>query len=749
MTMQAYTAVLASVAPAAVELALKGALWLCAVFVFAGLLRSASAAARHLVWCLGVAGLFALPLLSNRVPWRIAVPVAVAPDAPRAQPLDVTGDAPPPRTLDEGASLGSTSVLDAPVTSSPSAARSPAPIRPSTILLVVWSAGAVVLLLRLVRSVASVRRLLRGARPCDEPQLEAKVASLASRLGIRRRVRLLTSDPITIPFTTGVLRPVVALPRGTSAWDADKLEAVLLHELAHVARIDLWTSFAAHVACAAYWFNPLVWLAARRMRIEGERACDDAVLRCGARASDYADQLLQVVRDTQNRWAPTVAVAMARKSAFEGRLLAILSPEINRRRLTLRVATPVALGVVVLALPIAAMRSASPNAQEDGRTATITPSDSVAVSTAPKEAQDTLQVSTPTQRAQDTLQRSAVARTLASALKDDDEGVRLAAIQALQSREERSIVPDLIPLLSDPSLEVRRAVVEALSGMPDPRAIAALLQALRSDADAGVRELAAQALGNIDDERAVSGLTAALKQERIPAVRRKIVWALGEIQSSAAMQALGDALRDDDAEVREHAAWGLGEIRAKNAVPLLIPLLRDSNAKVRRNVAGALGELKSMDALDALVAAIADSDAEVRQHVVSALGSLESARTVPALTRALRDVNVDVRRQAISAIGDIEGIDRAPRELVEALTDADVEVRESALHALGHIKDAATLGAIIPLTRSGQPSAVREAAIEALTEFEGSSQVESVLLELMKDADPKIRRLAAQGLGRD
>ncbi len=733
MTMPAYFSLLASTAPAAVELALKGALWLCAIFVFAGLLRSASAAARHLVWCLGVAGVFALPLLSSRIPWRIAVPVAVAPDAPRAQPLEVTGDAPPTIRLDAAESLGTSRASD-PSPAPLATGRPPAPIHAGTLLLVVWSVGAVVLLLRLARSVASVSRILASARPCDDPRLEAKVASVASRLGIRRSIRVLTGDRITIPFTTRVFRPVIALPRGVSAWDADKTEAVLLHELAHIARFDLWTSFVAHVACAAYWFNPMVWVAARRMRIEGERACDDAVLRCGTRASDYADQLLEVVRDTQNRWAPAVAVAMARKSAFEGRLLAILSPEINRRRLTVRFATPVALGVVLVALPIAAMRGANPS--RDGAR-----QEKVA-------ATDTDTVSKVASVSQDTLQRSAVARTLASALKDADEGVRIAAIQALQSRDEKSIVPDLIPLLTDPSLAVRRAVVEALSGMPDPRAIAALAQALRTDADPGVRELAAQALGNIDDERAVPALIAALSQERVPAVRRKIVWALGEIQSPGAMQALGAALRDDDAEVRENAAWGLGQIEAKSAVLLLIPLLRDNNAKVRRSVAGALGEIKSMDALDALIAAIGDSDAEVRQHVVSALGSLESARALPALVRALRDVNVDVRRQAVSAMGDIEGIERAPRELIEVLTDTDVEVRESALHALGHIKDASSVGAIIPLTRGGQPVAIREAAIEALTEI-GGSQVESLLLELIKDADPKIRRLAAQGLGRD
>lgn len=744
--MQAYLFALSGATPFAVELAIKGALWLGAVFVLTSVLRGASAATRHLIWCLGVVGLFALPLLSSRLPWRIAVPLAVAPDAHRAQLLDLTGDAPPLTASSAVADAArvpiadhSLGIPDASLQSSASTAEATAslpaaPPRIGTLLLAIWSAGALLLMLRLMRSVASVGTILVKARPCDDPQLLAMVSLLARRVGVRRPVRLLTADNTTIPFTTGLVRPVIVLPAGGAAWTTDKREAVLLHELAHVARLDLWTSFAAHVACAAYWFNPLVWVAARHMRIESERACDDAVLRCGTRASDYADQLLQVVRDTRNRWAPTVAVAMARRSAFEGRLLAILSPETNRQRLTRRFATSVALGVGLLSLPIAAMR---PGTAADQPTSPVPPSGT-----------DTLTVSKLAHGAQDTVQRSAVARSLASALKDDDEGVRLAAIQALSSRSERGLVLDLIPLLGDSSTEVRRAVAQALSGMPDPRAIAALLQALRGDTDASVRELAAEALGHIDDERGVAGLTAAFRQERVPAVRRKIVWALGEIQSASAVGTLGDALRDDDAEVREQAAWGLGEIGAKSAVPLLIPLLRDNSAQVRRNVASALGELKSLEALDALMAAVSDSDAEVRQHAVSALGSMESVRALPALLRALRDVHVDVRRSAVSAVGDLDGLERAPRELIEALSDADVEVRESALHALASIKDPASVSAIVPLTRSGQPLPVREAAVEALAEI-GGPQVEAVLIELMKDADAKIRRRAAQGLGKD
>jgi HEAT repeat protein/beta-lactamase regulating signal transducer with metallopeptidase domain len=742
--MQAYLAALSGAAPIAAELAIKGALWLVAIFMLTSVMRGASAAARHLVWSLGVLGLFALPLLSTRIPWRIAVPLAVAPNAPRAQQDDNTAGAPPATKIDKAheaaienasthATLGSAPSVSDPLPSAPS--------RLPTLLLIVWSTGVAVLLVRLARSIVSVNRIIAKAESCDDEALVAQVYTLRKRIGVKQPVELLEAGNITIPFTAGITRPVIVLPNVTREWSAEKQEAVLLHELAHIARRDLWTSLAAHVACAVHWFNPLVWVAARRLRIEGEKACDDAVLRFGTRASDYADQLLQVVRDTKIRWAPTVAVAMARKSAFEGRLLAILSPETNRGRLTMRIATPVAVGVSLIALTIAAMRPGSAVAQENPSTASA--ADSLTIQDTVKSA-----ASTSVRDVQDTAPRGAVLRSLVSALKDDDEGVRLAAVEAISSRSERSVVPDLIAILDDPSVPVRRAVAQTLSQMPDPRAIAALLQALRTDTDAEVRALAAEALGNIDDASAAPGLIAALRAERVAPVRRKIVAALAELESPSAAGAFVEALRDDDAEVRAAAIYGLGNIHAKSSAPQIIPLLRDPNSDVRGKAAWALGEMKVIDALDELTAALGDRDPDVRQNIINALSSMEDQRAVPALVRAIADDNVDVRREAVNALGNIDGLNKAPRELVAALSDADVQVRESALQALAHIKDPTTASAVVPLTRSGQPLAVRGAAIEALTEI-GGSQVEAVLLELMKDSDPKIRRLAAQGLGRD
>src|SRR6266481_5233156 len=129
--------------------------------------------------------------------------------------------------------------------------------------------------------------------------------------------------------------------------------AALLHELAHVARRDVLTLAMAEFSVAMYWFHPLAWWAASRMRQERERACDDRVLAAGVGASGYAADLLEVAR---GRHAPQCTPAMARASSLEARLRAILDPSVRRRAVSARGAA-VALAVALVAmLPLASLR---------------------------------------------------------------------------------------------------------------------------------------------------------------------------------------------------------------------------------------------------------------------------------------------------------------------------------------------------------------------------------------------------------
>ena len=141
-----------------------------------------------------------------------------------------------------------------------------------------------------------------------------------------------------MPVATGLFRPSVIMPADADTWSESRLRVVLLHELAHVKRRDCLTHVLAQAACAFYWFNPLAWLAVKRARAERERACDDLVLACGTRGSDYADLLLEMARVLRGDRFPALlggaSLAMAHRSQLEGRLMAILDPRVPRSGLT-------------------------------------------------------------------------------------------------------------------------------------------------------------------------------------------------------------------------------------------------------------------------------------------------------------------------------------------------------------------------------------------------------------------------------
>src|SRR5262249_20941514 len=157
------------------------------------------------------------------------------------------------------------------------------------------------------------------------PFVDAEWGSLAERvrreLGLRRRVRLLLADGPVVPMTWGLLAPVVLLPSDARDWAPPRRRHVLLHELAHVQRGDWPMQLVAQVVCALYWFQPLAWLAARALRRERERACDDHVLLAGGKPSEYAGHLLDIARSRSPGFAGSyAALAMARRSQLEGRL---------------------------------------------------------------------------------------------------------------------------------------------------------------------------------------------------------------------------------------------------------------------------------------------------------------------------------------------------------------------------------------------------------------------------------------------
>jgi TonB family protein len=323
---------------APLDVVLRASLVIGAGLILSRLCSRQSAALRHLIVATTLAASALVPALQVALPgWTVAAPVAAPwpPDAvlPVAFSEDIDVPAPPPA----------------------------APAGLALMLIVVWLSGAVAVALPLVIALLRLRALARRATPVvSGPWLTAATDAAASA-GIRRPIELLETTAPGILATWGASRPRILLPVEARTWSAERMEAVLHHEIAHVKRMDWLVQLAAEGVRALHWFNPLVWLACRQLQRLAERACDDAVLCAGVAPGDYARHLLEIARNTKSRPFPAAAtVPMARSSALQSRVAAMLNPSLARIAPSAGTMLLVVAALVALAVPAAAIRLAQP-----------------------------------------------------------------------------------------------------------------------------------------------------------------------------------------------------------------------------------------------------------------------------------------------------------------------------------------------------------------------------------------------------
>jgi TonB family protein len=312
----------------------RGTLVLAAGFAVSLAFGRASAALRHFVWTAAFVSLLALPVALRLGP---KVTLAAWPAEPRAQAVaaGVAARVPvePPRTtptLPHGRGFD---------------------WRIAGALSMLYLAGLLLVAARFLAGAVRTARIVRRARPA--PHAQGLADNLRRALGIGRTVHILESPAAAVPMTWGTRRPVVLLPEAARQWPAGRLHAVVLHELVHVRRHDLLAQVTAQAACCLYWFHPLAWLAARELRKERERACDDAVLSGGVPAADYAGHLLELARAMVQRRSLADAPAMAETGDLEERVRAVLDGSRNRTPLNRRLAATVAALACALVLPMA------------------------------------------------------------------------------------------------------------------------------------------------------------------------------------------------------------------------------------------------------------------------------------------------------------------------------------------------------------------------------------------------------------
>lgn len=195
-------------------------------------------------------------------------------------------------------------------------------------LLGVWALPFAVIGAITLRDLRLLRRLRRDGLPWISASGLAR--ELAASAGVQRDVMLVTHEDVRTPFTIGWLRPTLLMPVESSDWDGAALRRALIHEIEHIRRHDWPVQLLARAACAAFWFHPLTWAAFRRLALEAERACDDAVLAVHER-TDYAAQLVDLARRATGR-QPAAALTMAARSDLAARVSAILDPLQQRGR---------------------------------------------------------------------------------------------------------------------------------------------------------------------------------------------------------------------------------------------------------------------------------------------------------------------------------------------------------------------------------------------------------------------------------
>ncbi|HEV2248400.1 MAG TPA: M56 family metallopeptidase, partial [Terriglobia bacterium] len=302
------------------EIFVKGTILVLFAAALALMLRRASAASRHLVWTVTLCAVLALPVLALALPaWEVPI-LSSARSGTASEAISI-----PPESSAEPPENQLVQVT---------VARYPAGPAWPGVLLLLWATGSTLFILRMAVGQSRARRLAGHSRLFQTSQALAVLKSVLQRLRISRAVELRTGAEIGVPFTRGIFRPAIFLPEEAGEWTRDELEFVLAHELAHVARHDCLTQIPAQVACALFWFHPLVWLAVFQMRKERERACDDMVLNLGHPAADYAEFLVMLCRSLRNitpAWS--TGIAMAESSQLEVRMKALLDPKINHKPL--------------------------------------------------------------------------------------------------------------------------------------------------------------------------------------------------------------------------------------------------------------------------------------------------------------------------------------------------------------------------------------------------------------------------------
>ena len=312
------------------------------------LMRKNSASSRHLVWGLaltGILGVFAvssfapsfnvviLPAIETKIDSnRVAIENESRAQHPKFELNE--SEKPNPQTLVNSA----TTPLESPASNTKNSPVSNQPLvknfaTQSSFSIRdwfegIWLVGLVVCIVPLIVGLIRIEYLKRECRPIVDTTALNLLKDCRTRLAVRRSVTFLELNDERPPMTSGVFQVNIFLPAIWREWSNDQLNCVLMHELAHIKRLDVAWYLLGRTACSVFWFHPLAWFGLHRLKVEREVASDDLVIATGQRATDYASKLLAVARACLFSRPLVGGIAMTQSIKLENRIRQLLDPSL-------------------------------------------------------------------------------------------------------------------------------------------------------------------------------------------------------------------------------------------------------------------------------------------------------------------------------------------------------------------------------------------------------------------------------------
>ena len=238
-----------------------------------------------------------------------------------------------------------------PIPASPARARLRMPISRIAVAGGIYATVAIFFLVRLILGITFGSRLDRNSHAIDDPHTLARLHFFARAARTHSTPRLAESELLSVPVTFGIRHPSILLPATWREWEPTELDAVLAHEVSHVARRDALTERLSLLHRAIFWFSPLSWWLDRRLAELAEEASDDAALAAGADRTRYAETVLgffAALEAAPGRvWWQGVAMASAGQA--EKRLDRILE---WKGSVAMQLKKPVVVIAAFLAIPV-------------------------------------------------------------------------------------------------------------------------------------------------------------------------------------------------------------------------------------------------------------------------------------------------------------------------------------------------------------------------------------------------------------